>query len=59
MLWLKDENEEARKKWSSGKEMRFTLLREEEIVLNRLRSLESRDYKSVQKENSVSDDESN
>ena len=59
MLWLKDENGEARRKWSSGKEMRFTLLREEEVVLNRLRSLEIQDYMSVQKENSVSDDESN
>ena len=33
--------------WNIGKEMGFTLLKEEEVVLNRLHSLENRDNKSL------------
>jgi len=44
---------------TGGKEMGFTLLREEEVVINRLCSLENRDYRCIKRENHVSDDESN
>jgi len=59
ILRLKDEQSEIRREWKSGKEMGFTLLKEEEVVLNRLGSLESRDYRCSQMEIEVSDDESN
>ncbi|KAK7343033.1 hypothetical protein VNO80_25995 [Phaseolus coccineus] len=59
MLWLKDEQGEARRRWKVGKEMGFTLLNEKEVVLNRLSSLENRDYRKLEMEISVSDDEFN
>ena len=39
--------------------MGFTLLGEEEVILNRLRSLEDQDNMSIQMEICVFDDESN
>jgi len=59
MLWLKDEQGEARRRWKVGKEMSFTLLSEEKVVLNRLSSLENRDYRNLEMEINVFYDESN
>ena len=59
LVWMKNNYGEARKMWNIGKEMGFTLLGEEEVVLNKLRSLKNQDNKSRQVENCVSVDESN
>jgi len=53
------EGREARKMSNIGKEMCFTLLGEEEVILNRLLSLEDLDNGSRQEKICVSDDESN
>jgi len=46
MLWLKDEQGEARRRWKDGNEMGFTMLSEEEVVLNRLSSVENPDCRN-------------
>jgi len=58
--WLKNENLEAIRMWSIGKEFGFSFNGEEEIVISKLKSLENRDsgkQKVVRRENGVSDDE--
>jgi len=59
MFWIKDEQGEARRRWKVGREMGFTLLSEEEVVLNRLSSSENPDCRNLGMEINVSDDESN
>ena len=57
---LKNDNFEAARMWSIGKELRFSFIGDEEIVISKLKSLENRDngrQKVVGKESSVSDDE--
>jgi len=48
LFWLKNDNGNVRRMWNIGKEMDFSLLGEEEIIINRLCSLETRDNKSNQ-----------
>ena len=59
LVWMKNDCGEARKMCNTGKEMGFTLLGEEEVVLNMLRSIEDWNNRSRQAEICVSDDESN
>jgi len=59
MLWLKYKQGEARRRWKVGKEMSFTLLSEEKVVLNRLSSLKNRDCRNLEMEINVFYDESN
>ena len=58
--WLKNENLEAIRVWSIGKELGFTFNGEEELVISKLKFLENRDsgkQKVVRRESNVSDDE--
>jgi len=58
--WLKNEKFEVFRMWSIGKELGFFFNGDEEIVINKLMSLENRDggeQKVGRKERSVSNDE--